>query len=185
MGNNEYVNKTRNVSILNFLITLRKNLKPKLLIQVPNEEGSSGRDGRVHQLVTRANIDQPRHDDTHLATLVGEHNISEGNVCSYNKIPQVLSFQNVLPNLTKECGLRRSQRSSKLPAGLNNFVLDSKVKYGLNRFANHSVLSPENFCFVSNSNTSVEPSFFKEAANDANWISHMNDEIYTLYLNNT
>nr|GEV23008.1 reverse transcriptase domain-containing protein [Tanacetum cinerariifolium] len=100
---------------------------------VPNEEGSSGRDGRVHQLVTRANIDQPGHDDTHLATLVGEHNISEGNVCSYNKIPQVLSFQNVLPNLTKECGLRRSQRSSKLPAGLNNFVLDSKVKYGLNR----------------------------------------------------
>ncbi|GJT59693.1 putative RNA-directed DNA polymerase [Tanacetum coccineum] len=86
---------------------------------------------------------------------------------------------------TLESGLRRSQISSKLPARLNDFVLDSKVKYGLNRFANHFVRSLENFCFVSNLNKSVEPSSFEEAANDANWISAMNDEMCALYENNT
>nr|GFA22184.1 ribonuclease H-like domain-containing protein [Tanacetum cinerariifolium] len=104
---------------------------------------------------------------------------------SDNEMPKVPSFQNILPNLTKESGLRRSQSSSKLPTRSNDLVLDSKVKYGLNMFANHYVLSPENFCFVSNLNKSMEPSSFEEAANDANWINAMNDEMCAMYKNNT
>nr|GFA10231.1 ribonuclease H-like domain-containing protein [Tanacetum cinerariifolium] len=65
-------------------------------------------------------------------------------------------------------GLRRSQRPFKMPVKLNEFVLDNKVKYGLNRFANHSVLSAENCCFVFDLNKSVKPSSFEEAANDVN-----------------
>ncbi|GJV52184.1 ribonuclease H-like domain-containing protein [Tanacetum coccineum] len=92
------------------------------------EEGSPSRDGRVHQPVT--NTDQPGHDDTHHATPLDENNNAEGNVGSSYKVP---IFQNDLPSVAEEVGPRRSQRASKLPAKLNEFVLDYKVKYRLNR----------------------------------------------------
>ncbi|GJZ21391.1 ribonuclease H-like domain-containing protein [Tanacetum coccineum] len=82
-------------------------------------------------------------------------------------------------------GPRRSQRSSKLPAKLNEFVLDNKVNYSLNRYANHSMLSPKNYNFVSNMNKSSEPSSYEEALKDVNWINALNDEMHALYENTT
>nr|GEX83657.1 ribonuclease H-like domain-containing protein [Tanacetum cinerariifolium] len=70
------------------------------------------------------------------------------------------------PVYTNEVSLRRSKRSSKLPEKLNDYVLDKKVKYGLNRYVNHHVLNIENYCFVSNMNGSSEPSSFEEASKD-------------------
>ncbi|GKA26417.1 ribonuclease H-like domain-containing protein [Tanacetum coccineum] len=91
-----------------------------------DEEGSPGRDGRVHQLVLGYTIEQPRHDGDHHATPLDEQNTSEGNVGINQEVP---IFQNDLPNITEEVGPRRSQRPFKLPARLNEFVLDDKVKY--------------------------------------------------------
>ncbi|GJZ69683.1 ribonuclease H-like domain-containing protein [Tanacetum coccineum] len=71
-----------------------------------------------------------------------------------------------------DVGPRRSQRSSKLLARLNEFVLDNNVKYGLNRYANHSLLSAENYSFVSNLNKFIEPSSYEEAIKDVNWIKY-------------
>ncbi|GJZ90835.1 ribonuclease H-like domain-containing protein [Tanacetum coccineum] len=100
---------------------------------------------------------------------------------------QVPTFQNVFENPTEEVshGLRMSSRVSKLPVKLNEYVMDNKVKYGLNRYANHTFLSLENCCFVSNLNKTSEPSSFEEASKDPNWISAMNDEMMALYENDT
>ncbi|GJX19485.1 ribonuclease H-like domain-containing protein [Tanacetum coccineum] len=68
---------------------------------------------------------------------------------------------------------------------LNEFVLDGKVKYGLHRYANHTLLRGENYCFVTNLNKSIEPSSFEEASKDINWINAMNEELHALYENNT
>ncbi|GJW38085.1 ribonuclease H-like domain-containing protein [Tanacetum coccineum] len=124
------------------LIHLDSKPETKTFTLRPNddEEGSSGRDGRVHQLVIGSDIDQPGYDDTHPITPIGEQNTSEGNVGSDNEIHEVPIFQNVLPNVTGEGGLRI--------------------------FANHYVLSAEKCWFVSNLNKFVEPSSFEEAAND-------------------
>ncbi|GKB69403.1 reverse transcriptase domain-containing protein [Tanacetum coccineum] len=51
-----------------------------------------------------------------------------------------------------------------------------EVKYGLNRYANLSMLNAENYCFVSNLNKSFEPSTYEEALKDVNWINSMNEE---------
>ncbi|GJS00359.1 ribonuclease H-like domain-containing protein [Tanacetum coccineum] len=63
--------------------------------------------------------------------------------------------------------------------------IPSQVKYGLSRYANHTFLSLENCCFVSNLNKTSEPSSFEEASKDPNWISAMNDEMMALYENDT
>ncbi|GJX37762.1 ribonuclease H-like domain-containing protein [Tanacetum coccineum] len=60
--------------------------------------------------------------------------------------------------------LRRSQRSSKLPVKLNEFVLDDKVKYGL---------------------SSCEPSSYEEALKDVNCVNVINEEMHALYENKT
>ncbi|GKB52452.1 ribonuclease H-like domain-containing protein [Tanacetum coccineum] len=52
-------------------------------------------------------------------------------------------------------GLRRYNRSSKLPARLNEYLLDNK------------------------------PSSFEEASKDLNWVNAMNDEMHALYENDT
>ncbi|GKA50175.1 ribonuclease H-like domain-containing protein [Tanacetum coccineum] len=116
------------------------------------------------------------------ATLIGNENQSEGNVGKSIEVPV---FQNVFEIQTKKVSQRRSSRSSKLPAKLNDYVLDSKVEYGLNRYANHFVLNAENCCFISNMNKSFEPSTYEEALKDVNWINAMNEEMHALSENDT
>ncbi|GKC41997.1 ribonuclease H-like domain-containing protein [Tanacetum coccineum] len=140
-----------------------------------DEKGSSGRDGNVYQPVTDSQ-NQPRHDDQNIATRVDEENSSEGNGGSHL---EVLSFENISQSQTEEVSpnVRRSSRPSKLPAKLNEFVLDSKVKYRLHRYVNHSLISGENYCFVTNLNKSAEASSFEEASKDINWINFINEEM--------
>ncbi|GJX91975.1 ribonuclease H-like domain-containing protein [Tanacetum coccineum] len=104
------------------------------------EECTSGRDGSMHQPdvesdgsrdnpVQKLITSQARHDGEHTATPVEENTLSEGNIVPSLEVPV---FQNVPEVQTKEVSLRRSKRSSKLPDELNDYVLDKKVKYGLN-----------------------------------------------------
>ncbi|GKD07093.1 ribonuclease H-like domain-containing protein, partial [Tanacetum coccineum] len=148
-----------------------------------DQEGPSGRDGNVHQPVSNSES-QPGHGDQSFATPLDDENSSEGYGGSHLKVP---IFENVNQSETEEVSpdIRRSSRPSKLPAKLNEFVLDGKVKYGLHRYANHTLLRGENYCFVTNLNKSVEPSSFEEASKDINWINAMNEELHALYENNT
>ncbi|GJY16630.1 ribonuclease H-like domain-containing protein [Tanacetum coccineum] len=96
-----------------------------------DEEGPSGRDGNVHQPMSDSKS-QARHGDQSFATPLDDENSSEGYGGSHL---EVLIFENVNQSETEEVipDIRRSSRPSKLPAKLNEFVLDGKVKYGLHR----------------------------------------------------
>ncbi|GJY18709.1 ribonuclease H-like domain-containing protein, partial [Tanacetum coccineum] len=142
----------------NVLYSRDVELKTKTSDLSPNddEEGSSGRDGRVQQPMSNANIGQPGDVETHLATPLDENNMYEGNVGTSK---EVLVFQLDLPNINEEVGPRR--------------------------YANHSVLSAENYGFVSNLNKSAEPTSYKEALKDINRVNSMNEEMNALYENKT
>nr|GEV66272.1 ribonuclease H-like domain-containing protein [Tanacetum cinerariifolium] len=170
MSVDESIKEHTEVSTLNFFDHFESEPVAKIPLS-PNddEEASYGKYGRVHQPVNGSTIEQPRNDGNHPETPLDEQNISEGNVGIDQEVP---IFQNDLPNVTKEVGPRRSQRSFKLPARLNEFVLDNKVKYGLNRYANHSFSSAENYSFVSNLIKSIKHSSYEEAIKDVNWIKY-------------
>ncbi|GKA05233.1 hypothetical protein Tco_0684353 [Tanacetum coccineum] len=76
-----------------------------------DEEGPSGRDGGVHQ---------PYFDGI---LSLRDNDKSEGNVGTSEQVP---IFQNVFKNQIKEVnpGLRRSSRSSKLSAKLNEYSFE-------------------------------------------------------------
>ncbi|GJY57205.1 hypothetical protein Tco_0456320 [Tanacetum coccineum] len=65
---------------------------------------------------------------------------------------------------------KKSSRASKLLEKLNDYVLDDKVRYGLNIYANHTKFSANNCCFISNLNKSDEPNCYNEAVKDVNWV---------------
>ncbi|GJX72138.1 G-type lectin S-receptor-like serine/threonine-protein kinase, partial [Tanacetum coccineum] len=179
-----FENTNNDISTLNFFDNFESETTAKTSSR-PNddEEGPSGRDGNVHQPVSDSES-QPGHGDQSFATPLDDENSSEGYGGSHLEVP---IFENVNQSETEEVSpdIRRSSRPSKLPAKLNEFVLDGKVKYGLHRYANHTLLRGENYCFVTNLNKSVEPSSFEEASKDINWINAMNEELHALYENNT
>ncbi|KAK1412979.1 hypothetical protein QVD17_34637 [Tagetes erecta] len=80
---------------------------------------------------------------------------------------------------------RRSTRDSNLPRRFDDYIVEGKVKYGIEKVVNYSSLTPENFCFVTNLNKSIQPNNYKEASKDPNWINAMNLEMEALLKNNT
>ncbi|GKC72863.1 hypothetical protein Tco_1118746 [Tanacetum coccineum] len=54
---------------------------------------------------------------------------------------------NILNIQSEPITQRRSGRVSKLPTKLSEYVLDEKVKYGIQRHVNYSHLSKENYCW--------------------------------------
>lgn len=82
-------------------------------------------------------------------------------------------------------GLDRPVRESRLPNKFEDYVLEGKYKYGVEKVINYSLLNDESKCFVSNLNKTVEPKNFEETCNDPNGISAMNEEMEALYRNNT
>ncbi|GKD67110.1 ribonuclease H-like domain-containing protein, partial [Tanacetum coccineum] len=81
--------------------------------------------------------------------------------------------------------LRRSSRPFVFSKNYNDFVVESKVKYGLEKYVNYSHLSKDNFCFTSILNKSFEPKSFEEASKHQHWIDAINFEMDALYRNNT
>ncbi|GJS78106.1 NB-ARC domains-containing protein [Tanacetum coccineum] len=81
--------------------------------------------------------------------------------------------------------LRRSSRQTKLPSSLNDFIIEGKVKYGVERVVSYANLNHENSCFASSLNKSIEPTCYEEAVLDSNWIDAMNAEIEALNENHT
>ncbi|XP_076923135.1 uncharacterized protein LOC143585177 [Bidens hawaiensis] len=80
---------------------------------------------------------------------------------------------------------RRSTRNVVFRKTLNDFVIEGKVKYGLEKVINYSNLSVHNMCFASVLNKSCEPRNFHEAVNDPNWMIAINNELEALHRNDT
>ncbi|KAJ0858060.1 putative RNA-directed DNA polymerase [Helianthus annuus] len=81
--------------------------------------------------------------------------------------------------------VRRSTRKVVVPKKFENFVLNSKVKYSLDKVVSYSCLSSDNLAFTASLNKIVEPSCYEEAASNPKWVEAMNKEMEALFRNNT
>ncbi|KAK1430741.1 hypothetical protein QVD17_13699 [Tagetes erecta] len=81
--------------------------------------------------------------------------------------------------------LRRTTRHSIPPKRFKDFIVEGKVKYGLEKVVNYSKLSVESQSFFSSLDNNVVPKSYKEASLDSNWINAMNIEMEALHRNNT
>ncbi|GJW85607.1 ribonuclease H-like domain-containing protein [Tanacetum coccineum] len=102
--------------------------------------------------------------------------------------------QNIFPegnldqNLRSSQGVqnvRRSSRQSVFPKNYNDFVVESKVKYGLEKYVGYSKLNSEIFCFVTQLNKTREPKTYFEASKYSHWTDAMNQEMDALLRNGT
>lgn len=113
---------------------------------------------------------------------VNEHNASftSSSAIRTGNTPEGSLVRNVEP-----ITVGRPVRESRVPKRLEDYVLEPKYKYGIEKVVNYSLLDKESLCFVSSLNKSVEPTCYDDACKDPNWISAMNDEMEALYRNNT
>ncbi|KAJ0890287.1 putative RNA-directed DNA polymerase [Helianthus annuus] len=81
--------------------------------------------------------------------------------------------------------VRKSSRKVLFPQKFNEYVVEGKVRYGIEKVVNYAKLSFDNFSFVSSLNKSVEPNSFNEAVKDPRWVEAMNSEMEALNRNNT
>ncbi|GKB63353.1 ribonuclease H-like domain-containing protein [Tanacetum coccineum] len=81
--------------------------------------------------------------------------------------------------------VRRYSRPKSKPVRFNDFVVNSNVRYGLEKFVCYSNLSSVNYCFSTVLNKFVEPGSYMKACNDDNWINVINLEMEALHRNNT
>ncbi|GJV33969.1 ribonuclease H-like domain-containing protein [Tanacetum coccineum] len=91
---------------------------------VESDLDHSGSDVHLHQPGPDNVTAQPGYGELHTATPLGDNIQYGGNEVPSLEVP-VLVFQNIPKTQTEESSLRRSNRSSKLPAKLNDFVLDN------------------------------------------------------------
>nr|GEU84651.1 hypothetical protein [Tanacetum cinerariifolium] len=120
-------------------------------------------------------------DDVSGATSKDENTHHEGNVFDETDLVDNF-FENTELN-SKSIDLpintvRRSSRQTKLRASLNDFIVNGKIKYGVERVVNYANLNADNFYFA-------EPSCYDDAILDNNWTDAMNTEIEALNKNHT
>ncbi|KAJ0837766.1 putative RNA-directed DNA polymerase [Helianthus annuus] len=96
-----------------------------------------------------------------------------------------VSNDEVNPSEGTSPSVRRSSRKSVMPKKFENFVLNSKTKYSIDKVVSYSCLSFENKCFTATLNKTFEPTTYEEAASDPRWVEAMNKEMDALFRNNT
>ncbi|KAJ0746343.1 putative RNA-directed DNA polymerase [Helianthus annuus] len=151
---------------------------------VPNdEEGTNGahdqhsddqQSGSPSTSATASDADNNQCDNEQLGSSMGHAGEAKDTVRSNDE-----------PNLSEGQYVRKSSRKSVFPKRFDEFVVQGKVKYGVEKVVNYSNLSVENMCLVSSLNKSVEPSSYSEAIQDPRWIEAMNCEMEALNRNNT
>ncbi|XP_076950961.1 uncharacterized protein LOC143624107 [Bidens hawaiensis] len=176
--NNEYHDS--NITSLNFF-DLYDDDTPKQSIDesIPCDENhnSESFDHRSKQLLVHgmADIQGTSSSSPELGRV---QDIGRSNEISDNSEGEII--EHIIPTVP-----RRSTRNSVFPRTFEDYVVEGKVKYGLEKVVNYSHLSGPNFCFATMLTKSSEPKTFFEASSDSNWITAMNDEIEALHRNNT
>lgn len=148
----------------------------------PVEDGSmpSSHDASDNEIDTT----NMHHEDGQSATYFGDQHWSEGNSSLENTGLVFNQSENVNEDVQTPV-LRRSSRESKTPIRFNDYVMHSKVRYGIEKYVSYASLSRTNMCFASTLNKSVEPKNYEEAVKNPNWSEAMNNEIEALNRNNT
>ncbi|GJR51390.1 ribonuclease H-like domain-containing protein [Tanacetum coccineum] len=119
--------------------------------------------------------DEVARDATHI-----EENVTfEGNIHVNQNGEGQSSPMGVSPEL------RRSTRPKVMPARFNDFVVNSSVRYGLEKYVCYNKLYKRNLCFSTTLNKTTEPKTFQEASQNAKWIEAMNLEMEARFRNNT
>ncbi|GJU89326.1 ribonuclease H-like domain-containing protein [Tanacetum coccineum] len=90
------------------------------------------------------------------------------------------SQDNVSQDNNGDQNLRRSSRTSVFQRNFNDFIVDSKVKYSLEKYVNYSYLSKGNYCFATMLNKGVEPKTYLEASQHKHWVDAMNAKMDAL-----
>ncbi|GJY06815.1 ribonuclease H-like domain-containing protein [Tanacetum coccineum] len=81
--------------------------------------------------------------------------------------------------------VRRSSRQSVFLRNYNDFVVESKVKYGIEKYVGYSKLNFKNYCFITQLNKTREPKSYFEASKYPHWTDAMNQEMDALLRNGT
>ncbi|GKA28479.1 sodium/hydrogen exchanger 6, partial [Tanacetum coccineum] len=132
--------------------------------QSPYDDGkdSSVEDGSLPHS-NNSDSTQGRYQSDRLTTTqVDDQNWFEGNL--QNSVPS--TSQSSLTQINDEVQtpvLRRSDWQSKPHVRLNDYGLNSNVKYGIEKYVNYSKLNSVNLCFATSLNKSIEPSCLSEA----------------------
>ncbi|GJS82100.1 ribonuclease H-like domain-containing protein [Tanacetum coccineum] len=79
--------------------------------------------------------------------------------------------------------VRRSSRQSVFSKNYNDSIVESKVKYGLEKYVGYSKFNSEIFCFLTQLNKTREPKTYFEASKYSHWTDAMNQEIDALLRN--
>ncbi|GJS15285.1 hypothetical protein Tco_0409757 [Tanacetum coccineum] len=120
-------------------------------------------------------------------TQIEEISLSEGNISKSPTGSSSIATHRLIndPIDSLQTEPRRTRRVSKLPAKLNHYVIDNKLRYGLEKHVHYAKFIFMNYYFATTLNKSVEPSTYYEDALNSKWIKAINDEIVALYRNNT
>ncbi|KAF5771878.1 putative RNA-directed DNA polymerase [Helianthus annuus] len=154
--------------------------------QTPNDE--EGAD-RSHDIVSEAQQPIPSTSATPGPVDLG-HNI-ESSVDSSDREESgvaedtAVSNDEINPSEGTVVSIRRSSRSTSVPKRYQDYVLNSSVRYDINRVVNYACLSGDSVSFISGLNKTVEPSTYREAVKDPKWVEAMNLEMEALLRNNT
>lgn len=80
--------------------------------------------------------------------------------------------------------LRKSQRVSKTPSHLQDYVFHSSA-YPMTNYVSYSQLAPQHQAYALSISHDIEPSSFHHANQDSSWITAMQTELEALNANNT
>ncbi|GJR81101.1 RNA-directed DNA polymerase, eukaryota, reverse transcriptase zinc-binding domain protein [Tanacetum coccineum] len=146
--------------------------------------GSTKKDDGGHpstsEAATNEEVDGVTHENDYMSE--GDDLYGDFNQRFQQSVEQTNEF-NTLDN--QNIGLRMSSRKSVLPVKLQDFKLNTSVKYSIDNHVNYSKLSLENFNFSTSLNKIKEPKSYDEAASDIRWIEAMNLEMKALNRNGT
>ncbi|GKB26820.1 ribonuclease H-like domain-containing protein [Tanacetum coccineum] len=136
------------------------------------------------QLDIRDNI-RPLSDDPKNISEDEEFRIF-GDMFGSDEPPRFAYAQNVLNERIDHIDEpRRSNRKTTIPRKLGDYVLDKRVKCGIDKSDNYSNLSKENYVFSKSLNKIIELKIYLEAIKDHKWIEAINLEIEALNRNMT
>ncbi|GKF88377.1 hypothetical protein Tco_0259254, partial [Tanacetum coccineum] len=155
----------------------RRNPSPIRHGNSPSHSGSTSASLKENDVRHSQDADVSACENGSFATYEEHNSNSEGNGLHNQSQDNVSQDNNGAQNL------RRSSRTSVFPRNFNDFIVDSKVKYGLEKYVNYSYLSGGNYCFATMLNKGVEPKTYLEASQHKQWVDAMNAEMDALYRN--
>ncbi|KAI3730698.1 hypothetical protein L1987_61872 [Smallanthus sonchifolius] len=159
--------------------------QPESYSQTVRDVADSGQ-SNIQKNTSEVDLQSPHQSTCIKETCSQQSHGSENNTGEAENVARSYDEQNSPEGINDPVvSVRRSNRNTVFPKKLNDFLVEGKVKYGMEKVVNYSKLSFENKCFATNLNKSVEPNSFKNAKHDVNWLNAMNEEMEALNRNNT